>query len=90
MLEDHVGLTAPNEPEAHRYTIIIEATVAHRRIESQAHPDGAAAPFGLEQLRDRYLVYCKMIDREFILGIEDHSRVIRKGSTFCIDASMTE
>lgn len=58
------------------------------RIVGEADPYRTPSWFGLERLGYRNLIDCEVVDRAFILGVENNPSIVGKCCTFGIDATV--
>lgn len=76
VLEDQIGTTSSHETKIHANSGIVGAGVANWGIEGKRHAD-AATTATLEQLGNRQLIYRKVVERQFILGVQHDAMIIR-------------
>ncbi len=75
VLEDQIGLTSSDQTKIHANSGIVGAGVTNWGIEGKRHADAATAAT-LEQLGNRQLIDRKVVERQFILGVQHDAMII--------------
>lgn len=81
MFEHPVSFASADESETHRHAVVVNTAMPNGRIIGQTHANRATTTLALEWLRDWNLIDREMVNREFVLSVQNDTRVVRKSGS---------